>query len=75
MVVTFISSAPSNSTACHFVNLDIIANYHVKMAISSIISEQLQGEVKCIQGCSQEFQKGVSNNRMNMKLGSDSPRC
>ena len=27
------------------------------------------------QGHSQEFQKGVSNNGMNIKLGSDSPRC
>ena len=27
------------------------------------------------QGCSQEFQKEVSNNRMNIKLESDSPRC
>ena len=37
MVVIFISSAPSNSTACHFVTPDIIAKYHVTMAVSSIV--------------------------------------
>ena len=37
MVVTFISSASSKSTACHFTTPDIIANYCVTMAISSIV--------------------------------------
>ena len=37
MVVTFISSTPSNSTACHFVTPDIIAEYCVTMAVSSIV--------------------------------------
>ena len=39
MVVIFISSTPSNSTACHFATLDIIAKYCVAMAVSSILFE------------------------------------
>ena len=39
MVVIFISSTPSNNTTCHFATPDIIANYHVTMAISSIVFE------------------------------------
>ena len=37
MVVIFINSTPSNNTACHFATPDIIANYRVTMAISSIV--------------------------------------
>ena len=39
IVVIFISSAPLNNTACHFTTLDIIAKYHVTMAVSSIVFE------------------------------------
>ena len=37
MVVIFISNTPLNSTAFHFAILDIIAKYHVTMAVSSIV--------------------------------------
>ena len=40
MVVIFISSAPSNSTTYHFATPDIIAKYHVTMAVSLIIFEK-----------------------------------
>ena len=39
IVVIFINSTPSNSTACHFATLDIMENYHVMMIISSIALE------------------------------------
>ena len=39
IVVIFISSAPSNSTACHFVSAVIMANYRV--IIISLITFQL----------------------------------
>ena len=39
MVVIFINSAPSNSTACNFATPNIIANYRVMMEISSIVVE------------------------------------
>ena len=39
IVVIFISSARSSSTACHFTTPDIIAKYCVTMAVSLIILE------------------------------------
>ena len=39
VAVIFISSAPLNSTACHFVSPGITANYHVTMIISLITFE------------------------------------
>ena len=47
MLVIFISSAPSNSTACHFATPDIIAKYRVMIQFHwsySSYNEQLQGE-------------------------------
>ena len=47
-----ISSAPSNSTACHFTTPDNIAKYYVTMAVSSIVFQVITSssrrEVKCI---------------------------
>ena len=37
IVVIFISSAPSNSTTCHFATPGIMANYRVMMIISLIV--------------------------------------
>ena len=37
LAVFFIGIAPLSSTACHFVTLGIMANYHVTMIISSIV--------------------------------------
>ena len=37
VVVIFICSAPSNSTACHFASPGIMVNYRVTMILSSIV--------------------------------------
>ena len=39
IVVIFISSVPSNSTACHFVTPGTTAHHRVMMIISSIVLE------------------------------------
>ena len=39
IVIIFNSSAHLNSIACHFATLDITANYHAIVIISSIILE------------------------------------
>ena len=41
-VVTFISSAPSNSIACHFATPGITANYCITMVISSMVFKLYQ---------------------------------
>ena len=46
IVVIFISNAPSNSTACHFMTLDIIAKYYVTMAVSSIVFRVIMSSYK-----------------------------
>ena len=46
MGVIFISSAPSNNTARHFVTLDIIAKYRVMMAVSSIVFQVITSSCK-----------------------------
>ena len=53
---------------CIQINKYIVVYVHVCVCVCMCVCV-------CVQGRSKEFQKGVSNNRMNIKLGSDSPRC